>query len=211
MSKAYTSSDFHLIQRYQKANRPESYGLAKFIKGDYMGSAEFENGSVQASVNSLRVHGLNGNLMLSQTKAEFSAILGPLTIIHSKDFPLTEIEAFILDDVERKHRGKEYTNSEWLIGKGFEHAKKTIAWLTVDPQWRNSYPQDETHVAKKVAFWFAHRDIAKNVLYVLLTNEYTQLLFEDPKNKHLFKEGVQIPKGSKEAILRPYFNPAVAG
>lgn len=125
------------IQRYESPDdyRKNKDDVSRIISGDYMGSAEFEFGSVQKSWRFLRGSEIFLN-KVSIDPSKFKSVNGkPVNFYAISTNPgISRFEQMIPAHLDGQVRTKENTHIRELLnteGKKSEYKMRTIAWLDV--------------------------------------------------------------------------------
>lgn len=142
----------YLIQRYSVQTHPiprQMDSISRFLDGDYMGSSEFEWGTVPRAWKYLRNNSKNNILKEIITEVDVRGVSTPISIWVIADESMIESVAIDLKEkvLNRDYNG--FKENPRLIERFFAEEggildrsfyEKTIAWLVVDST-RDSYSE----------------------------------------------------------------------
>lgn len=185
--KVEMTNRWYLIQRASERERddPKRTGVDRILSFDYMGSAEFEFGSVSSSFKLYREQARAGNLVISRAGSK-TKHNKPWFILHHRDFDPFEVEKQIVDVSTGKSATKESTYFDY--------------WLPQCNSWWSSPPASVWVVLPHDG----HRQVTNNfVIWGVLRSTLDLLLTEMSKEKPTGKEepapALTVPTASVQA------------
>lgn len=179
------------IQRYQAEERSNANGVDRMIRGDYMGSSEFESGSIQQSWKYLRQERIKLYEHTVQSKGGFAARVKFYVITTELGFEqFKEGIDRHLDGTRVGRLAKEWTSLWEKFNTKPRPERMPDAWFAVDGFVSNNTWGDDNKLITPAPpiFFTANHALARRVFFELNRKDYT---FDN--NELRIGDMVQVP------------------